>query len=277
MSAKIPPTKLPKIKDPDAPAEAPPPPPKTKWDKVLVYTPVVMTVIATLLAGLASSEMTKAQYQRAFAAQLQSRAGDQWAFFQAKRLRGEMQRTTLDVVSATTSLAAAPAPALPEAPAAAALTPDVRAALDAIRNDAPATEIDPLLARLDDTMLVEALKAAKERATAYEALTEPILKELGRGPAPARLAFNAARYDEEAKLNADIARIYELQVRKTNFKAERHHLRSQRFFFGMLAAQAAVIVATFALAARQRNLLWGLAAGAGLLAVIFAIYVYLYV
>jgi hypothetical protein len=45
----------------------------------------------------------------------------------------------------------------------------------------------------------------------------------------------------------------------------------------MLAAQAAVIVATFALAARQRNLLWGLAAGAGVLAVAFAIYVYLYV
>jgi hypothetical protein len=37
----------------------------------------------------------------------------------------------------------------------------------------------------------------------------------------------------------------------------------------------AVIVATFAVAARQRNLLWTIAAVAGLLAVILAIYVYL--
>ena len=32
----------------------------------------------TLLAGLASSEMTRAQYDRSFAAELQSKAGDQW-------------------------------------------------------------------------------------------------------------------------------------------------------------------------------------------------------
>ena len=45
----------------------------------------------------------------------------------------------------------------------------------------------------------------------------------------------------------------------------------------MLAAQLGVIVSTFAMAARQRNLLWSLAAAAGLLAIAFAIYVYLYV
>ena len=43
----------------------------------------------------------------------------------------------------------------------------------------------------------------------------------------------------------------------------------------MLAAQAAVIVSTLAMAARQRNLLWTLAAVAGIAAIIFAIYVYL--
>ena len=45
----------------------------------------------------------------------------------------------------------------------------------------------------------------------------------------------------------------------------------------MLGAQLGVIVSTFAIAARKRNLLWSLAAAAGLLAVAFAIYVYLYV
>jgi hypothetical protein len=66
-------------------------------------------------------------------------------------------------------------------------------------------------------------------------------------------------------------------VRKNNISAERHHKRSQRFFYGMLAAQTGVIIATFAIAARKRNLLWSLAAAAGAAATAFAIYVYLYV
>jgi hypothetical protein len=45
----------------------------------------------------------------------------------------------------------------------------------------------------------------------------------------------------------------------------------------MLAAQLAVIVSTFAIAARQRNFLWSLAAAAGAAAVAFSVYVYLYV
>lgn len=80
--------------------------PQTVWGKILIATPVVMTVIATMLAGLASSEMTTAQYDRAFAAQLQSKAGDQWSFFQAKRLRGALQRNTLDLLGATTDAGA---------------------------------------------------------------------------------------------------------------------------------------------------------------------------
>jgi hypothetical protein len=250
--------------------------PQTKMGKLFTAMPVVMTVIATLLAGLASGEMTKAQYQRAYAAQLQSKAGDQWAFFQAKRLRGELQRNTLDVLAATgAALPPGAATALPE-PAALVVAPEVAAALDAARADAPPETINPLLQGLADAPLADALKAAKDRTAAYDAVTAPLGKTAA-ATALGRLTFNAARYDMEARLNADIARLYELQVRKTNLSAERHHLRSQRFFFGMLAAQAAVIVSTFALAARQRNLLWGFAAGAGLLAVVFAIYVYVYV
>ena len=48
------------------------------------------------------------------------------------------------------------------------------------------------------------------------------------------------------------------------------------FFSGMLGAQAAVIIATFSLAARKRSLLWSLAAAAGASAVFFACYVYLF-
>ena len=42
----------------------------------------------------------------------------------------------------------------------------------------------------------------------------------------------------------------------------------------MLAAQAAVIIATFAIATHKRNFLWSLAAVAGLAAIVFTIYVY---
>ncbi len=59
--------------------------------------------------------------------------------------------------------------------------------------------------------------------------------------------------------------------------AERHHLRSQRFFVGMLAAQLGVIASTFAMAARKRSLLWSFAAAAGVAAISFAVYVYLFV
>src|SRR5262249_44835170 len=67
---------------------------KTLWTTISVATPVVLTVFATVLAGLSSSEMTLAQYHRSMAAQNQSKASDQWSFFQAKRIRGsEAQRT----------------------------------------------------------------------------------------------------------------------------------------------------------------------------------------
>ena len=78
--------------------------PQNGWGKILSATPIVMTVIATLLAGLATSEMTHAQYDRALGAQLQSKAGDQWGYFQAKKMRGAMQRNSLELLQATTDV-----------------------------------------------------------------------------------------------------------------------------------------------------------------------------
>jgi len=137
----------------------------------------------------------------------------------------------------------------------------------------------------------EAIQTARDRAAAFDAATGPVSRsvdglekavtasgatELVRDLTAARLRYTAARYEIEARLNQAVANLYELQVRMSNMAAERHHRRSERFFLGMLAAQAAVITATFALAARQRSLLWGLAAGVGLVAIAFAVYVYLW-
>jgi hypothetical protein len=70
------------------PPTPPVPKPKGAWGMILTATPIALTALATAFAGLSSSEMTQAMYHRSLAAQHQSRAGDQWAFFQAKRIRG---------------------------------------------------------------------------------------------------------------------------------------------------------------------------------------------
>lgn len=285
--------------------------PQTTWGRILTATPVIMTVVATLLAGLASSEMTRAQYSRSLAAQQQSKAGDQWSFFQAKRLRSTVQSGMLDLLRATAEVhplaeawlrAAQPEPApptfvallagrLPEVPAEPILAPGLKQALDLVEAAAPEAEFAAALGALEAATLDGAVRAARERAEAFDSLTAPVNREierldqwadsLGRERVrdftAARLRYAAARYDAEARLNQAVARLIELQVRHSNLTAERHHRRSQRFFFGMLGAQAAVIVSTFSLAARQRSMLWTLAAAVGLLAVLFAIYVYFWV
>lgn len=282
--------------------------PQTIWGKILSATPVVMTVVATMLAGLSSSEMNRAQYVRSLAAQQQSKAGDQWSYFQAKRLRGALQRNTLDLLQATTDaqpLAADRLPAavsgpalaalqkgeLPAVPLPPALDANVKAALQAIEGQKSEAEIAELLSTVNDHALASTLTAARDHANTMDAATKPVNqaidelekslaggeRSLKRDFTVARLRYSSARYDAEARLNQTIANLLELQVRKNNISAERHHRRSGRFFYGMLAAQAAVIIATFAIAARKRNLLWSLAAAAGAAAVSFAIYVYWFV
>lgn len=289
---------------------------QTAWGKVFLATPIIMTVIATALAGLASSEMTRAQYSRSLAAQQQSKAGDQWGFFQAKRLRGAIQRNTIDILQNTTDVHPLDATALdktgvtslqspsgqqaatallkgelPTIPAATAPSPELQSALNALDNQKPESEILALVAKVKPADLDATLLAAKDRAEAFDSAIGPINKiidqleksiaasgdkSLNRDFVAARLRYTATRYDAEARLNQAIGDLYELQVRKSNIDAERHHKRSQQFFYGMLGAQMAVIIATFAIAARQRNLLWSLAAAAGAAAVGFAVYVFLY-
>jgi hypothetical protein len=306
--------------------------PQTTFGKILSATPVVMAVVATMLAGLASSEMTKAQYVRSLGAQQQSKAGDQWSFFQAKRVRSAIQLNTAELMQSLADVSPlnaatfiqqvekSPASAqkektlalaqsdngrfalallgkgqLPPYPKSTAIDPAIQAAIEGIENSAPDDEMRAMLAKVDNGQVEEALKDAREQVKSLDAATEPVnraieqlndLLEQGtsataspglfRAFTAARLRYTANRYELEARLNQVIANLYEVQVRKSNLEAEHRHQRSERFFFGMLAAQAAVIISTFAMAARNRNLLWSLAAAAGIVAVGFAIYVYLY-
>jgi hypothetical protein len=307
----------------DLRAEVPP----TTFGRILSATPVVMAVVATMLAGLSSSEMTRAQYDRSLAAQQQSKAGDQWSFFQAKRLRGAFQRNTAELLQSVSEVRAFDPAALkqwaegkpeltavvnspsgqealgylqraevPRASAAPSSEPTLQAALEGLENLKPDAEMAKLLAPVNDQSLESALRAAKDQTESLDKATQPINQAVDQLDASlsklagssgggssvvrdftgARLRYTAARYELEARLNQAIANLYELQVRKSNISAERHYARSQKFFFGMLGAQLGVIVSTFAIAARNRNLLWSFAAAVGLLAIAFALYVYLY-
>jgi len=278
--------------------------PQSTWGKILGATPIVMTVIATMLAGLASSEMTKAQYDRAYAAQLQSKAGDQWSFFQAKKLRATFARNSYDLLAATAEVPELTSAHLPgageltvnafvkgEMPASkpAVLADDIKAALHAMESSPNDAEVAKIVSAVKPEALKAALADARNATAAFDAATAPINKDsdrlngqlikgdkaVFRAFSAARLRYSADRYDSEARLNQAIANIYELQVRQNNLSAEKHHKRSGKFFFGMLAAQLAVIVSTFAIAARKKNLLWAFAAAAGAGAVSFAVYVYL--
>ena len=302
--------------------------PKSSWGKALAATPVIMTVIATLLAGLASSEMTRAQYDRAYAAQMQSKASDEWGYFQAKRLRSAILVNTVDLMQEITVVPPLRAESLVKAAQDSSFTPDVQTpllklldsatgrqalsalvsgrlsvpppavildadlqtAVAAIEAGRPETEIAPLAVKVKRQSIDDALAAAADESAKFDAGIKPmnalidqlndlVAHEANLGAsrqafAAARLRLTSTRNEAEARLNQTIGYLYELKVRQSNVSAEHHHARSIRFFYGMLGAQAAVILATLAMASRQRNLLWTVAAAAGLLAVALAIYVY---
>ena len=298
--------------------------PKTFWTKLLTSTPVVMTVISTLLAGLSTSEMSRAQYDRSMAAQQQSLVGDQWGYFQAKKLRSATLKTSLEMLEATSEVHALTKETLASAlgPSAAQdsnaqLTLDalatgklphyegkplqnaaVQKALDALVAERPEEEIQSLVAQISPSALIKDINLATENTHGFDHLMAPILAQAEKWKAeiyarrdqplvyPKGLPFapsglsaawfrlEAARYDQDSRYNSTEAHLKELLVRVSNLHAERHHLRSKWFFFGMLASQLAVILATFALALKRRSVVWSVAAALGLAAVAFGVYVY---
>ena len=292
-------------------------PPKSLWGRLLSSTPVVMTVVATLLAGLSNSEMTRAQYQRALAAQQQSKVGDQWGYFQAKKERSALLLGNLDLLFSTAEVrpidGETPARlAVPGARVSTAATeaiihgklppfesqpitePHIRAAMAALAGGRPDKEVSRALAGVKGEDLDDAVETAQKNSRGFDETVSPITHELDawqkglhgqsdkdkadqRSFTAARLRLEAARYEAEATFNSTLAQLRELQVAFSNAVAERHHIRSQWFFFGMLGAQLAVMLASFGMALQRRNLFWGVAATIGLAAMAFGVYVYIYI
>jgi hypothetical protein len=335
--------------------------PKSLRESIYDMTPIVLTVIATVLAGLSSSEMTRAQYYRAYAAQMQSKASDQWAYYQAKRMRAVEADNMLDLLRATTrtskfdparliqasqTLLHAISPDQPrvvafEADSAdqdfqkfvgsptllAALNgslPDVRDnpigddkivhAMNAVANQQPEANMAPLLRQINPDDLTAALLTADNNLSVFGFALDPLAKTIEAlrqtlavdadlcqdliraAPAPntalqaadqqlaaaqadltaSRLRFSAARYDREAHYNSVSAELYEVQVHQNGVLSDRNRRRSANFFYGMLAAQAGVVVSTMSIAVHRRSIFWTLAAAAGTVAIAFSGYIYLF-
>jgi hypothetical protein len=348
---------------------------RTAWETIVITTPVILTVVATVLAGLSSSEMSSAQYFRSLAAQMQSKVSDQWGYFQAKKLRAEqcgntvaiirgmsqsipvdqqefsqtmdqlmneMRLVSMRVRNANAQNFQLQLPADTTRPdgmdqMAAFLRGDIptveerpignQQILDAIRavgSNASEVDLEQQAGKISQDDLDKATTVANQNSAAFDnALDQLTVKysglaqkseaisrhaaaferaareapdqvvsmepagslntihelnsQLSNAVAVARLGFNANRYQREAHYNEVLADLLEIQVRRQGFTSDRHRVRSKEFFYGMLGAQAGVTIATFSLAVQRRNLLWGLAASAGLAAVTFAAYVYMFV
>ena len=422
--------------EPSRPTDAAPPR-KGLFDTILTATPVILTVLATLLAAMSSGAMTQAMYHRSVAAQNQSKAGDQWNFFQAKRIRGTTLESTVTLLLARSdlgelqpvafqaladrlasdlnslqgqaekllqALSAAPkkeglgdpaavrkaAESLQQAARAKAkeaeglkaklgellspakdaevfsylnsdrlptpggeaaanprrflereitdkVNPRIIEALAAIAGRKPEAEGYRIVAGISEEQVRQALETAEARATEFDNSTEPAVKvfrqidgllkqqralvltvdqtvrklnaalvgaraepegpvrsaaaaiagtaddakasveELTNDFKAAQIGFDARRYEREAQYNRFIAELYEVQVRKSSLASDQHRRRSNMFFFGMLAAQAGVTIATFSLSLRQKSVFWALASVAGLAAILIGGYVYLFV
>jgi hypothetical protein len=152
--------------------------PKSVWETIFTLTPVVLTVLATLLAGLSNSEMTQAQYHRSLAAQYQSKVGDQWAFFQAKKIRGTALENAAEQLHVTGKFDAAQVKSLAHQ-----LTAAVeRAADDARKADEAAGLVKPV-ASGDPTE--DTAKKAKE-------LEEQLIKEIDAAESSKAFAYVAS-------------------------------------------------------------------------------------
>ncbi|MDP9175960.1 MAG: DUF4337 domain-containing protein [Planctomycetota bacterium] len=344
--------------------------PKTLKDSIYTSTPVVLTVVATILAGMSSSEMTRAQYYRAMAAQNQAKAADQWGYYQSKRTRATEAQNALDLLDFTAhpmrldlvgvqaecreasknlqtsgiskeisdragalgvqlaNLLSSPAVTsasgsieqnLPQMTDKPISDPKIIQAMDAVIQGQTEEQMTPLLRQIDAKSLDDAILTADQNLQAFSKAVKPanamldklhdivipmssIAHRAGANGAStmtsaptqagadsfrqidaaaadvtaARLEYSAARYEKEAQYNGVCGQLYEVEVRKSGAMSDRARNRSAELFYGMLAAQAGVVISTLSLAVRQRSVFWTLAALSGGIAVAFSGYIYLF-
>ena len=278
----------------------PPAPPRTLTDKLGTALPVALTALATALAGLSTGEMSRAMYWRSAAAQDQAKTNDQWGFAGFKRDRSLIVETAAATLRAVAG-AAAPAGKPPDPPAevvrvnrwlATGTDPPVAndavgrllAALHTRQPEAEVVKLARLLRLKPEGVAADIARGQAEAAaveTAFDAEAEAARRAIPADPKGAAVAQAAAydvdrrRYRAESGMNFWVGYLYEVRVAASTAESDRHRVRSERFFYAMLAAQLGAVVSSLALARRRQSALWLLAGLAGLVAVAFGGYVYL--
>lgn len=282
---------------PDTPAEEK----KSLFEKMGAGLPVGLTALATILAGMSTSELSRAMYWRSTAAQDQGKANDQWSLAAHKRDRALMCETTADTLKAVGGYRAVLEP--PRTPPPEFVQRigawiggkgeppsedgDIRWVLRAIKEGYYSESEIVLFARSvrPGTLYAEiksALVRAAEVENAYDKELAAVREAASAATGEGKSATIAARYEvdsrrnrAEATANQWVGYLYEVRVKTSTAESDRHRQRSENFFFAMLAAQVGGVGSSLALARKRRSVLWLVAGIGGLVAVGFGAFVYL--
>lgn len=278
--------------------------PKSLFDKVGTALPIALTALATAFAGMSTSELQRAMFWRSYAAQDQAKATSQWTLAGFKRDRALICQTAAAQLRASASHPANPfteksaSPADPLAVAwlagngpPVAKLPEVadenlRNLLSDIQSRKPERELLRQGATIPASVVNDAIEAGERAIEALDKEWDPTLKSAAAMAASANRekasAAQAAgfeleqrRYRIESNLNQGVGFLYEARVKVSSAESERHQRKSENFFYAMLAAQIGATISALALARRQRSLLWAVAGGTGVIALVIGAYVYL--
>ena len=277
---------------------------KTLLDRVGVALPIALTALATAFAGMSTGELQQAMFWRSYAAQDQAKATSQWSLAGFKRDRALICQAAAAQLSAT-SRAGNPflAVAVPGTEAGPAVwlagggppparLPDIAdealaKLLDDIRTRSPEAELVRQARRVGAPAVNAAIDAAEKSVEQTDRDWDPTVKAAAKLVAdeaggPGGVAAQAAgfeldrrRYLAEASLNQGVGVLYEARVKVSSAESDRHQRKSKQFFYAMLAAQVGATVSALALARKQQSLLWAVAGGTGLVAVVIGASVYL--
>lgn len=210
---------------------------RTPWETIVVTTPVILTVIATILAGLSSSEMGSAQYFRSVAAQMQSKVSDQWGYFQAKKLRAEQCGNTVEILrgisqstsAATDDLGSHAAGDIPHVPEQPVGTEPILDAIRALGSSAPEADLERQAGKIPQADLDNAITIANENLALFEtALDETIAHNSTIEQSYTSLSHKAAALDSSTtvptspvrELNSRLTTA--ISIARLNFNSNRY-------------------------------------------------------
>jgi hypothetical protein len=294
------------------PADTPPDDDKSKslFDKLGAAMPIGLTALATVFAGMSTSELQRAMFWRTAAGQDQAKSTNQWTLAGFKRNRALIMEGTGAQLGAQPAYKAVDWSKLRNS----AKNENEKTALEWLQGKGPPRENLP---KPEDDALNELTKAIKDREPEGEilkraarvklkAINEAIdnlekaneeidsrwdkvvkaagklVAQEGKGNTGEAIALRSAwfameqrRYRSESFFNQQIGFLYDARVRVVTAISDHHRKRSENFFYAMLAAQIGAVISSLALARKQKSALWLMAGLAGAVAVGFGAYVYL--